>query len=86
MAHEPHDAAADRLGHLVLLAPDADRSARLRTRCRTRLQRKRGRTLPVSTRAALARRLLAPVIVGAICVLYAIALVVTTLRLEGGLR
>jgi hypothetical protein len=36
--------------------------------------------------AGLAWRLLAPVVVGGFCVLYVVALVATTLRLQGVLR
>ena len=67
----------DNLKRLMSLAPDADRSERVRVRCRMQLERN-GRRKVV--------RVLAPAVVGGVCLLYTAALVITTLRLEGVLQ
>jgi hypothetical protein len=67
----------DSLNRLTPLTPDADRSERVRVRCRVQLERNGRR------RAA---RVLAPAVVGGVCLLYAAAFVITTLRLEGVLQ
>ena len=64
---------------LTPIAPDACRARRTRQLCRERLTRRQHRR----ARNASALRTLAPVIVGLYCLLYAAALVTTTLRLEG---
>jgi hypothetical protein len=66
----------DSLKRLMLLTPDPDRSELVRVRCRMQLKRNgRRRT-----------RVLAPAVVGGVCLLYTAALVITTLRLEGVLQ
>jgi hypothetical protein len=80
---ERHDATADRLGRLMALAPDPDRAERVRVRCRTQLGRSRRRAARTAVVSGFARRVLAPAIVGAFCVLYVAVLVATTLRFEG---
>ena len=85
-ACDSHEASAASLGALLRLAPDPDRAERVRVRCRTRLVRGRRRTARVAAMAGFAWRLLAPVVVSGFCVLYVVALVATTLRLQGVLR
>ncbi len=79
-----HDPTMHLLGRLPPLEPNPARAERLRLRCRADLARRRAR----SERRALAvesgRRVLAPVLVGGICILYVVALVGTALRLRGG--
>jgi hypothetical protein len=80
---DSHEAGVAGLGGLLRLAPDPDRAGRVRLRCRARLARSRR---PAALGAAIAERTfrsLAPVVVGGVCVLYVVALVATTLRLEG---
>ena len=67
----------DSLNRLTPLTPDADRSERARVRCRMQLERKGRRK---------AARVLAPAVVGGVCLLYTAAFVITTLRLEGVLQ
>lgn len=81
-----HDARADSLHRLMVLAPDPDRAERVRMRCRRQLGRSRRRTARTAAITGFAVRVLGPVVVGAFCVLYAAALAATTLRLEGILR
>jgi hypothetical protein len=79
---DAHDAAADGLNRLMALAPDADRAAHVRARCRTQLERRRRRAEGTAMITGFAWRVLAPVVVGAVCLFYAAVLVTTTLRLE----
>ena len=80
------EASAASLDRLPRLTPDPDRAERVRVRCRTRLQRSRRRTARTSTVTGPPWRLLTPVVVGGFCVLYVVALAITTLRLEGVFR
>ena len=77
------DASAHSVDALLCLTPDPGRAERVRVRCRARLDRTRRRTACTAVTAGLAWRLLAPVVVGGFCVLYVVAFVATTLRLEG---
>jgi hypothetical protein len=81
--YDRHDATADSLGRLMVLAPDPDRAERVRVRCRTQLGRSRRRAARTAVVSGFAWRVLAPAIVGAFCVLYVAVLVATTLRIEG---
>ena len=83
---DSHDGSAERLKRLMSLAPDADRAERVRARCRTQLARNGRRAARTAAVAGFAWRVLAPVVVGAFCVLYAAALVVTMLRLQDVFR
>jgi hypothetical protein len=78
-----HDLGADDLGRLIALAPDPDRTERVRVRCRTQLGRSQRRAAGTATVRGFAWRVLAPAIVGAVCVFYVALLMVTTLRIEG---
>jgi len=80
---DAHDASAERLKRLAVLTPDPERSARVRARCRTQLARGRRRAARTAVITGFAWRVLAPIAVGAFCVLYIAVLVATTLRLEG---
>jgi predicted short-subunit dehydrogenase-like oxidoreductase (DUF2520 family) len=80
---DAHAAGADSLDRLRALAPDPDRAERVRMRCRAQLGRSRRRAARTAETTGFAWRVLAPVVVGAFCVLYVVVLVATTLRLEG---
>jgi hypothetical protein len=79
---ETHDAVADSLCRLSQLTPDSRRAERVRMQCRTRLERRRRPQPPAATANARPGALLTPFVVGAVCVLYAAAFVVTALGLE----
>jgi hypothetical protein len=79
---DTHDPTADDLRRLMALAPEPDRAERVRVTCRTMLRRQR-RDSRAAVIAEFASRVIAPVVVGAFCVLYVAVLVATTLRLEG---
>ena len=74
--------AADGLNRLTALAPDADRAARVRARCRTQLGRSQRRAARTAVITRFAWRVLAPAVVGAVCLFYAAVLVTTTLGLR----
>jgi hypothetical protein len=76
----------DNLKRLMSLAPDADRSERVRVRCRMQLERNGRHKLRAAVTEGFAARVLAPAVVGGFCLLYTAALVITTLRLEGVLQ
>jgi hypothetical protein len=80
---DAHDAAADSLGRLRPLAPDPARAERVRMTCRTQLGRSRRRAARTTVITGFAWRVLAPVVLGAFCVVYVVVLVAITLRLEG---
>ena len=82
-SYDSHDASAERLARLLPLAPDPEWAERVRLRCRTQLGRSRQRTARTAEITGFAWRVLAPAVVGGFCVLYAVALVATTLRLQG---
>ena len=71
------------LAGLTRLTPDSVRAERVRSQCRTRLARRSQRRLPRCLTNACSGALLMPVVVGGVCVLYALALLATTLRFEG---
>jgi hypothetical protein len=80
---DSHEASAESLKRLRALAPDPDRAERVRVKCRTQLGRSRRRAARTAVITGFAWRVLAPVVVGAFCVLYVTVLVATTLRLQG---
>jgi len=80
---DTHDPIVDELRRLQSLAPDGEWTTRVRTRSRTYLERSRARPTRTTPAARFARRVVAPVVVGGLCVLYIAALVATTLRLHG---
>ena len=77
------DASAERLERLTVLAPDPDRAARVRVRCRRQLRRSQRRAERAAVMTGFAWHVLAPVVVGGFCVLYVALLVATTLGLRG---
>jgi hypothetical protein len=79
--NDAHDPMLQDLAGLRRLAPDPARAERVRARCRAQLGRAR-RSDRSATIVAVARRFLAPVIVGCVCVLYVAELVGTALRLH----
>ena len=81
-----HEASADSLKRLMPLTPDADRSERVRVRCHMQLKRNGRRRTRTAATQGFTARVLAPAVVGGFCLLYAAALVITTLRLEGVLQ
>ena len=81
--HDWHDGNVERLRDLVSLAPDAARAERVRARCRAQLVRQQRRTARKAAMHALTWRAAGPLLVGGFCVLYAVVLVATTLRLQG---
>jgi hypothetical protein len=89
-ANDCDEATLERLVWLPGLSPDPVRAERTRRCCRALLSHRQHSTrkqfLP---RVSIARRRLAPVIIGAFCVFYIVyvgALVATTLRLQDLLR
>ena len=87
MMSDTHDPIVDELRRLQSLAPDHGWTDRVRRRCRTQLgqsQKRQARQARTDIMIArFTRRVVAPVVVGAFCVLYIAALVITTLRLQG---
>jgi len=81
--HEWPDGNVERLGHLVRLVPDAARAERVRARCRAQLVRQQRRTARKAAIHAVTWRAAGPLLVGGFCVVYAVMLVATTLRLQG---
>jgi hypothetical protein len=71
------------LEHLRKLAPDRDRADRLRAKLRTELVRREARARRGARRWDAVRCVLAPVLVGGLCVLYLAAVVGNALRLNG---
>lgn len=82
-SHDSHDESAERLGCLMPLTPDPDRTERVRVRCHAQLERSRRRKARSAVITGFTWRALPPVVVGGFCVLYVVALVATTLRLQG---
>jgi hypothetical protein len=76
-------ASADDLHRLIAMVPEPNWSEGVRVRCRTQLERSGRRAARTAAIAGFASRVMAPVVVGAFCVLYVALLVATTLRLEG---
>jgi hypothetical protein len=76
--HELDDRMAQGLSHLAALSPDVVRSARVRARCRAQLAR---RTRPPTLAPHVGRRVVAPVIVLAVCAVYVYSLVSTAWQL-----
>jgi hypothetical protein len=81
-----HDTSADSLKRLMPLTPDPDRSERVRVRCRMQLERNGRNRARTAVIRGFTSRVLAPAVIGGFCLLYVVALVATTLRLEGVLH
>jgi hypothetical protein len=76
-----HDPMLRYLALLPPLSPDSTRAERVRARCRAQLARNRRSERP-ATIVGFAQCILAPVVVGSLCVLYIARLVGTALRLH----
>jgi hypothetical protein len=81
-ADEGVDVGREGLQRLLTLLPDASRAERTRARCHAQLRRRRQRAASRTALAAYAWRVVGPALVGGVCILYAAALLTTTLRLE----
>ena len=81
--HNLPDPLLRSLERLSPLAPDPARAHRVRARCRAHLARIQRRSDRTARIAEFAQRVVAPAMLGGVCVLYAVALVVLTLRLYG---
>jgi hypothetical protein len=81
-----HDPIFEELKRLRPLAPDQEWAERVRTRYRTQLGRKQKRPARTDLTPGFARRVLVPVGVVGVCVLYIAVLLTTTLRLYGVLH
>jgi hypothetical protein len=77
----PHDPVLQNLGLLRRLSPDPQRAERVRARCRAHLER--NQALERAAITGLARVIVAPLVVGCLCVLYIAGLVGVALRLQG---
>lgn len=77
---DAHDAGVDALD-LIILTPDPARAERVRARCRAQLERRQRRAAR-TTETGFAWRVLAPAVVGAVCVFYVSVVVATALRFE----
>jgi hypothetical protein len=82
-SYASHKASVESLVRLPPLAPDPDRSERVRARCRTQLSRRRRRSARFAVICGVGWSVLAPAAVSGFCILYAVALVATILRLQG---
>ena len=84
----PHtdDPMMRNLGRLRPLVPDPSHAERVRARCHAQLGRRQRRWERGALRAESTRRVLAPAVLGGVCVLYVAALVGTVLRLRDALR
>ena len=71
--------AAD-LDRLLCLTPDVAHAERVRLRCRKRLVRRSGARADPTVASPM--RLLAPAVVGSVCVLYLVALAATSIKLD----
>ena len=79
---DARDAGAESLERLITLTPDPDRAERVRARCRRQLGRSR-RPARATEITGFLWQVLAPLVVGGFCILYAALLVATTLRFQG---
>jgi hypothetical protein len=79
---DAHDPVLQNLALLRELALDPVRAERVRARCRAQLIRNR-RSEFAAEIGAFALRILTPVVVGCLCILYMAGLVAAALRLHG---
>ena len=80
-ARQSADSRRDGLQQLLTLTPDAGRAHRTRGLCHEELRRRRRRAASRTAVAVYAWRVVGPAVVGGVCVLYAVALLATTIRL-----
>jgi hypothetical protein len=83
-SHDTPDSPVPNLSRLPRLEPDRARAERVRARCHARLTRGRRRSERVARITGFAVRILVPMVVGSVGVLYTAALVGTALRLHYG--
>ena len=84
--YDDRDLVMQDLARFRPLVPDPSPAERVRARCHAQLRRRRRRWERATRLAESTRRVLAPAVVGGVCVLYVAALVSTVLRVRGGLR
>jgi hypothetical protein len=86
--HDYASPRADRLlqdlARLAPLAPDPERARRLRERCRTVLARTQRRSRRAERVVDFMQHLVAPAVLGILCVLYTVVLFVLALRSHRG--
>ena len=79
---DPDDPIFERLKQLPSLAPDRERTDRLRIRCRTQLGRSRRYRMRTNAFPGFRRSAVGPIVFAAFCLLYVVGLVATALRLH----
>ena len=79
---DPDDPMFERLKQLPSLAPDRERTDRLRVRCRTQLGRSRRYRARTNEFTGFRRSAIGPIVFAAFCLLYVVGLVATALRLH----
>jgi hypothetical protein len=79
---ESHGGSVDSV-RLTALAPDPARGERVRLRCRTLLIRRTRRVERTAAIGGFAWRVVAPIVVAGVCLVYAALFVATTLHLQG---
>ena len=79
---ETDDPIFERLKQLRSLAPEPERTDRLRIRCRTQLGRSRRERGSTRAPAGFERLAVGPIVFAAFCLLYVVGLVATALRLH----
>ena len=80
--YETDDPIFERLKQMPLLAPDLERSDRLRIRCRTQLGRSRRHRESGHAPAGFESRAVGTIVFATFCLLYVMGLVTTALRLH----
>lgn len=84
--YHAHDGALKELECLTPLALDPARAEGVRLRCRVRIARRARRAERMETVFGSVHRLFVPALLGVFSALYVVALLATTLRLEGFIR
>jgi len=74
------------MDRLPVLSPDEQRAERVRLKCHAQLGRSRRRAARTGAVADFGWRVLAPVLVGAFCILYVSALVTTAVGFHNEFR
>jgi hypothetical protein len=81
MPYNTDDPIFERLKQLASVAPDRERTDRVRVRCRTQLDRSRRDRKPANALTGLKRSAIGPMVFAAFCLVYVVGLVTTALRL-----
>ena len=79
---DPDEPIFERLKQLPSLAPDRERTDRLRVRCRTQLGRSRRYWARTNEFTGFRQSAIGPIVFAAFCLLYVVGLVTTALRLH----